>query len=130
MFDVDFQRIESVLARTPDLIAAWVFGSAQTGRIRPNSDLDLALLFRKNPSLEELADLRAALQEALHFDDIDLVVLNEASPITRFEAVSGRPVYTRDPSARAGFVSLTAREYEDAMAFLQLGLRYRAEAEA
>jgi predicted nucleotidyltransferase len=130
MFTVDFERVERVLAQTPDLIAAWVFGSAQTGRIHPNSDLDIALLFGEKPSLGQLADLRAALQEALRFDDIDLVVLNGASPITRFEAVSGRSVYTHDASARAGFVSLTAREYEDTMAFLQQGLRYRTAAKA
>jgi len=50
------------------------------------------------------------------FDEIDLVVLNQASPILRFEAVSGLPVYTSDMEARATFVSLTAREYEDEMA--------------
>ena len=130
MFKVDFQRIQSVLAKVPDLVAAWVFGSGQTGRVGPNSDLDIALFFGEKPSLNKLADLRAALQEALHFDDIDLVILNEASPITRFEAVSGRPVYTRDASARAGFVSLTAREYEDAIAFLQRGLHYRSAGKA
>jgi predicted nucleotidyltransferase len=130
MFNVDFQRIESVHARTSDLIAAWVFVSGQTGHVGPSSDLDIALFFGEKPSLDRLADLRATLQEALHFDDIDLVILNQASPITRFEAVSGRPVYTRDASARAGFVSLTAREYEDGMAFLQQGLRYRAAAKS
>ena len=79
MFEVDFQRIQSVLAKVPDLVAAWVFGSGQTGRVGPNSDLDIALFFGEKPSLNKLADLRAALQEALHFDDIDLVIMNQAS---------------------------------------------------
>jgi hypothetical protein len=74
------------------------------------------------PTLDELAVLRSALQDALAFDEIDLVVLNEASPILRFEAISGRPVYTSDLEARATFASLTAREYEDEMAQWRLAL--------
>ena len=45
------------------------------------------------PSLEELADLRVDLQDVLQFDDIDLLVLNDASPILRFKAASGRQLY-------------------------------------
>jgi hypothetical protein len=41
---------------------------------------------------------------------------NDANPILRFEAISGRSLYDRDLSRRAGFASLTARACEDAMA--------------
>lgn len=85
----------------PGVIAAWVFGSAQGGEIREGSDLDLAVLFREIPSLDERADLRAGLQERLRMDEIDLLVLNGASPIARFEAISGRAIYCRDLAARA-----------------------------
>ena len=73
-----------------------------------------------------MTDLRAALQNALNYDDIDLVVLNGASPILRFEAICGRAVYTADLAARAAFVSLTAREYEDEMAQYQRALNLKA----
>ena len=62
------------------------------------------------------------MQDVLSYDDIDLVTLNDASPILRFEAVSGRPVYVTDVETRAGFVSLTAREYEDEMAQWRMAL--------
>jgi hypothetical protein len=58
----------------------------------------------------------------LAYDDIDLVVLNDVSPILRFEAISGRPVYVADMEQRATFSSLTAREYEDEMAQWRLAL--------
>ena len=109
------------------MVASWVFGSAQSGEIRPGSDLDVAVLFKARPDLDTLADLRADLQEALCFEEVDLVVLNGAHPILRFEAVSGRRIYCRNPERTAGFVSLTAREYEDAMALLARGLRYGVE---
>lgn len=124
---IDLDRIPEVLARYPQVVAAWVFGSAQSGEVRPGGDLDIAVLFTARPDLDTLADLRADLQEALDFEEIDLVVLNGAHPITRFEAVSGRRIYCRDLERTAGFVSLTAREYEDAMALLERGLRYGAQ---
>jgi hypothetical protein len=68
----------------------------------------------------------------LSFDEIDIVVLTEASPILRFEAVSGRPLYTADRESQATFVSVTAREYEDELAqwkraFLQGRLKLKLQ---
>ncbi len=119
---IDWDRAALVFKPFTNVIAAWAFGSAQQGVIRDGSDLDVAVYFETSPSLDERAELRAELQKNLQFDDIDLLVLNGASPITRFEAISGRAIYCRDVGARAEFVSLTAREYEDTMAFIQWGL--------
>ncbi len=119
---IDWDRARPVFESLPNVIAAWAFGSVQGGEIREGSDVDIAVLFQTTPSLDERAGLRAELQTNLQFDDIDLLVLNGASPITRFEAVSGRSIYCGDVGARAEFDSLTAREHEDAMAFIQRGL--------
>ena len=125
MSSVDWQPVRQVFENTLQVIAAWVFGSAQEGEIRPEGDLDIAVLFDSKPSLDERLELLIQLQRAFNFEDIDLVVLNGASPITRFEAVSGRLIYSRDAGQQAEFVSLTAREYEDEMALLLWGLKNR-----
>jgi len=122
MFSVDWQVIEKVCESFTNVQAAWVFGSAREGSIKPGSDLDIGVLFFAASSLDERVMLREQLQKSLSFDDIDLVILNEASPITRFEAICGRRVFVRDRSRWAEFFSLTAREYEDEMAFLQKGM--------
>jgi predicted nucleotidyltransferase len=122
---IRWERIESVLAATTNVIAAWAFGSAQNGQINLGSDIDIGVLFASLPTLDEQIDLLTNLQQTLQTDNIDLVVLNNANPILRFEAVSGRPVYCRDDGQRAEFVSLTAREYEDDMAFLQRAMAAR-----
>lgn len=127
MFRVEWALIEQLLAGEPNIVAAWVFGSGKDGQIAAGSDLDLGLLFAAPPALDELLELRGKLQRTLQFDDVDLVVLNEASPITRFEAVSGRLLFARDHEEVAGFVSLTAREFEDSMALIRRGLVWRAE---
>ena len=126
MSAIDWQRLRSVLADAPRVVAAWVFGSAQDGHVRAGGDLDIGVLFACRPSLAERAELRARLQEALLIDAIDLTVLNGASPIARFEAISGRGVFCRDPEKRAEFASLTAREYEDEGALLQWGVEMGA----
>ena len=123
MSKVDWDGLETVLDATAGVEAAWVFGSARDGEVREGGDLDIGILWDETPALMSLADLRARLQLKLKIDDIDLVTLNAASSITRFEALSGRAVLCRDLHLRAEFASLTAREYEDDMAFLESGLR-------
>ncbi|WP_025322972.1 type VII toxin-antitoxin system MntA family adenylyltransferase antitoxin [Deferrisoma camini] len=129
MCTVDVDAAVRVLAACTNVVAAWVFGSASGGRVRPGGDVDVAVLFRRPPSLDELADLRADLQEALGFEEIDLVPLTDESPAAlRFEALSGRRVFCRDVGRVAEFQSLASREYEDDMAFAARGLRAWAEA--
>jgi uncharacterized protein len=120
---VDWQKASQIFENTPEVIAAWGFGSAKEGEIRPGGDLDLGVLFDRSPTLAERVDLLIRLEKALMVEEIDLVVLNGASSITRFEAVSGRLIFSRDPGKQADFVSLTAREYEYDMAFLLWGLK-------
>jgi predicted nucleotidyltransferase len=116
---IEWERTEPVWEATPKVIAAWAFGSAQNGQISVGSDADIGVLMESSPSLDEQIDLLAKLQAALQFEDIDLVILNEANPILRFEAISGRPLFCRDAGRRAEFASLTAREYEDEVTYLQ-----------
>jgi predicted nucleotidyltransferase len=123
---IDWQRAAQIWQETPAVIAAWAFGSASDGQVAPGSDVDVGVWFETRPSFEQQLALLARLQEALGIDEIDLVVLNDANPILRFEALSGRALFCRDPSRRAGFASLTAREYEDAMALWERGMRTRS----
>lgn len=123
MSSVDWPRLEQVLAAAPKVVAAWVFGSAQSGQIKPGSDVDVGVLFESKPSLAELLELTGELQQIVPFAEVDLVPLNEANPILRFEAISGRAVFCRDAGRRAEFASLTAREYEDEMAMIERWVR-------
>ena len=129
MSRTDWDALARVLDAAPGVAAAWVFGSAQDGQTRPGGDLDLAVLFAERPSLTERARLRAQLEERLQIGEIDLMVLNEASPIARFEALCGRLVCCRDVGLRTEFASLTAREYEDDMIVLETGMAYYKDRE-
>ena len=112
-FNVD--AIAPVLSEF-NVVGGWLFGSAVSGVVAAQSDIDIAVLFRDKPGLDELAECRLLLQNTLCFDDIDLVVINDASVILRFAALMGRRVLCADEALCAEFASLTAREYEDEMA--------------
>ena len=113
MSNVDLHKAQPVFAADDHIVGAWVFGSAQAGELRGEADLDIAVLFRSRPSLDALCELRARLQEVLRVEAIDLVVLNDASPLLAFEALCGRRLSSGDDDACAEFASLTARQYED-----------------
>jgi predicted nucleotidyltransferase len=122
---VDWEKLRPIWESEPNVVAAWAFGSARDGLLRPGSDVDIGVLMARQPTFDEQLDLLGRLQDTLSLDEVDLVVLNEANPILRFEAVSGRRLFIRDLSAMAEFVSLTAREYEDEMAQYERALRRR-----
>lgn len=119
MQHLDWEKLQNMWHHHPQVIAVWVFGSAQDGFVRTGSDVDFGVLFYEKPRLDDLVDLRAELQETLQLEDIDVVPLNDASPILRFEALCGRCLYSADDVRRVEFTSCASREYEDEMAMLE-----------
>jgi predicted nucleotidyltransferase len=108
-------QLTPYLARVPGLAAALLFGSAAREQLRPDSDVDLALLFAEGAVLEGLAllDLRGEL-ERLAGRDVDLVVLNGASPIIAHQAfTTGTLIYCADRSAYERYFVRLVSEYAD-----------------
>jgi predicted nucleotidyltransferase len=122
---INWQDTIAVWEAWPDVVAVWAFGSAQGGEIQLGSDVDVAVLGERPLSLDDRLQILDQLQAQLQFADIDLIVLNEANVILRFEAVSGKLLFCRDEQQMAAFVSLAAREYEDEMAQWRMALRAR-----
>ena len=75
-------RVEPVLSQHRQVIAAYLFGSAASGRLRPGSDIDIAVLLDERAGKfdrkEELERLHPPLCRALRHD-VHLVFLNQAS---------------------------------------------------
>jgi len=112
-------KIKTILEARPEVSAAWLFGSAHTNRMTPESDIDIAVFFSNNPDFDSKIELLTSLQDATNFEKIDLVTLNGVSPVLQFEAVTGKLLFAKDKSRFAEFVSLVAREYEDELAFAE-----------
>ncbi|MBK1630111.1 DNA polymerase subunit beta [Thiohalocapsa halophila] len=115
-----------------DLLCAYLFGSVARGEDRPDSDVDLAVLFRDDPprTLAGLhLDLADRLTGALGGRRVDLVVLNRA-PVDLVHRVlrDGVLLLERDRSARIRFEVRARNEYFDLLPHLERYRRGRDEA--
>lgn len=111
----ELQALSDYLGRLPDVLAALVFGSAAAGRLRPDSDLDIAVLFPAQAVPDALAavELRERLTQFAS-RDVDLVVLNQAPPILAFQAIkNGRIIACHDQHAYQCYVMRLISEYAD-----------------
>ena len=110
-------QFERVFDDTPVLIA-YLFGSHAVGRAGPASDYDIAVLCAPELSSAERGrwrlELIGRLIDVYHSDAIDLVILNDAPPLLRFEVIRVRHVlYNRDDEARVAFEVRTMQEWFD-----------------
>lgn len=107
--------VSRVLAGCPQVVFAYLFGSAASGERRPLSDIDLAIFVGEgaDPFQTRLA-VADLLGRALRTDAVDVVVLNDAPPALAGRVLAGaRLVLDRRPERRHAFESLTMRQYAD-----------------
>ena len=106
--------LQHVLSTGPPLRLAILFGSAPGGRARPDSDLDVGIM-PDDPDLPlhtEL-ELQSRLERACG-RSVDLVRLDRASTILRWEAARrGVPILARSRTELLGFIVGAALEHAD-----------------
>ena len=123
------RAVSRCLAKRPEIQAAYVFGSVASGRARADSDVDVAVLIdRRVPPgriLKYRLKLMADLGTALHRSDVDVVILNEASPLLAHRVLSqGTLVFERSAPARVRFQTKTAGLYLDLIPTFETHIRY------
>jgi predicted nucleotidyltransferase len=91
---------------------AILFGSAASGKLRPDSDIDIGILSGRDIGFDGELALGADL-ERVFGREVDLVRLDAASTLLRFEASRGRCLYEARAGAFADFVARALLEYED-----------------
>ena len=107
----DNALIEFVRQAIPDLIALYRFGSQAKGNIRPESDVDLAVLARNPVPALRRFELAQELAAQLH-RDVDLVDLRSASTVMRMQVIStGECLDSPDESARREFEMYVYSDY-------------------
>lgn len=98
-----------------EVLIAYLFGSQTTGLTHRESDVDVALLFRFNnvPTTDHLLQMQDDLTSLLK-KEVDIVVLNDASPIIRMQVLrKGKKLFERDRQAFTRFFVRTVNEYDD-----------------
>jgi len=111
--DATRQALRDVFTAIPAVEAVYLFGSHASGRARHESDMDLGVVVKAEASMPDKLDLLAAL--AAHgIDTVDLVFLDRADPVVRYEAV--RPnvlVYRTAAFDHGSYYSRVVRRYLD-----------------
>jgi predicted nucleotidyltransferase len=113
------------------VVAAYLFGSHGRGRPRPDSDVDVGLLFCDEPP-SGLAGPAATAEEELErrlARPVEVITLNTA-PVDLVHRVlrDGVLVCERDPSARIRFEVAARRAYFDLLPALRLYRRGESSA--
>lgn len=112
----------------PEVMLAFLHGSARDGQVEPGSDIDIAVYLDRPASLDLHARIVESVERLAPGPHCDVGVLNDAEPVYRFEALKGRLVLARDRHEYARFFSLACRQYEAQMADYRRQLRYRTGA--
>lgn len=124
-----FAQAAAVLAANPRVEAAYAFGSRARGDARESSDVDLGVVLGESISLAEELRLRASVVNALARDDVDLVILDHASPVLRHEVLAtGRRLFARDGEAADLRETAWQREFLDTAHLREVQRRLMREA--
>jgi len=107
------QHAVSFLDEQFGLEILWLFGSEAQGTARPDSDVDLAALFRGRPAPLDILGARGDLEDILG-REVDLVDLDRTSPILAMQVLRhGRLLVDGAPKRRIAFFSRTLNLYDD-----------------
>ncbi len=111
----------------------YLFGSVARGEARPDSDVDVGVLFEQDPPASLDAPpftIEAELERRLH-REVQVVALNRASADLVHRVLrDGRLVLDRDPAARIRFEVRRRNEYFDMAPIRRLYRRYPSPAGA
>lgn len=132
MEDLPLDRLRPVLARilgeVPAVAAAYGYGSRVLGRAHPLSDLDLALVLRRDARTDDplLAErISARISTTLRTDvEVDVHFARDLPlPVRGRVVTSGVLLYEADPSSRVEFETATRRLYFDFLPLLERDAR-------
>lgn len=113
------QKLTRALQSEPDVAFAYLFGSTVARRNGPLSDIDVAIYFHPSGTVrsrfKRRLQLMSILSEALQWDDVDLVPLQDAPlDLARDIVANGKLAFCRNNKLRVDFVFRVVRDYLDA----------------
>lgn len=106
----------------------YLFGSQTSGKVKPLSDIDFAVLFTKNLTDQERFNhklkILGGLSEILKTDKIDLVDLKTAPPFLQFEVIRKRnEIFVRQENTRIDFETKVLFNFFDRQYFVNRHIR-------
>ena len=122
----------------PEVLFAFLFGSFAKSKETALSDIDLAVYIdasfltqtrKTRPSLFDLRnEMTSQLMGALKFNEVDLIFLNDASPLLRHRILTqGERLMARDPIREQRFFVRSLHEYFDTEPIRTIQAKYLRE---
>lgn len=114
----EIRRILDYFEKHGEVATLFLFGTFDTIREEPGSDIDLAVLIDqhwiKDSSYEMLKAKYYNTSPDFSLRDVDIVILNTASTSLKYEILkTGRILLDRNPDSRRLFTAMTLQEYFD-----------------
>lgn len=107
------RRLGTFFKERRDASLVFLFGSFVNKQTTAYSDIDVGVLFNRVPDFYEINDIKENLTALLE-RDVDLVLLNDASPILRMQVLKkGTLVFQRGKNDYSLFYGDTVKQYED-----------------
>ena len=108
-------QVTAYLKSNPQIIFAYIFGSFAKGKLKPLSDVDIAVYLQQGSDVVECKlEILGKLIDILQTDEIDLVVLNAVNlPLVINVLKSKKIIVDKEPFSRHIFESLAMRKYFD-----------------
>lgn len=119
---IDFRVLHNYFKDQP-VSLVYLMGSQASGKTKPYSDTDIAVLFDDKLTSSERFNhkvgMLSELSKILGTDNIDLVDLNSATPHLSYEAIKQRQeIYFKDERTRVDFETKVLSEYFDQQFYL------------
>lgn len=111
------QELTNFFRTVDNVDLAYLFGSMITGHANELSDVDIAVMLDENLSKKDMLyvqlDLISELSRVLKSNKIDLVVLNDAPLLLKYNIIKNGHVLTSDETKRVAFETGVMTRYLD-----------------
>ena len=116
----NIKLISKIFKKYEDIKAVYLFGSHVSGKLHPESDIDLGIVPASNKIKEKKLDLLADL--AQHgFCNVDIVFLDTNDIVLKFEVLrNNKLIYYKSDFDHGTFFSNILRQYFDFLPYLEV----------
>ncbi|MDR7871149.1 MAG: nucleotidyltransferase domain-containing protein [Tissierellaceae bacterium] len=114
------RKCMNTLIEYEDIIFAYIFGSYAQGKMRLNSDIDIAIYLSQKIDVDKYIDIKMQLTEVCK-TEVDLIILNDATPLLKYEIYKNNILlFTRDKDTETRYKVKTLFEFNDMKRYLNL----------
>ncbi|MDI6767489.1 MAG: nucleotidyltransferase domain-containing protein [Bacteroidota bacterium] len=127
--DEIIEILTELFLKKEDIVLGYLFGSIAENKTHKFSDVDVAIYvkdFQKEKEFDYKLELIGKLNTCLQSDNVDLVIMNNASPTLVHRILHyGIILKCSDEGFRMRYLIRSYKEYEDAQHLLKIQNEYR-----